>query len=74
MHMILQGKNKMTITSKWISIKDRLPEISKQVLTYETGNPAMPIKVNYIHNYENEFAYGRNKNITHWMPLPEPPK
>ncbi len=55
--------------TKWISVKDRLPEIHVHVLTYEPKSIGrMPLKVNYIHNYENEFMYG--DGITHWMPLP----
>lgn len=59
--------------SEWISVTDRLPLISHHVLTYEKG-ASMPIKPNYIHNYENEWAYGNTNNITHWHALPESPK
>ena len=58
----------------WLSINEVLPKISQHVLTFESGGVSMPIKVNYIRNYENEFSYGKTKNITHWMPLPEAPK
>jgi hypothetical protein len=73
--------------SEWISVKDGLPIIKlsgfldrecPHVLTYEissTSRPiSMPIKVNYIQNYKNKWAYGKSENITHWMPLPEVPK
>jgi hypothetical protein len=59
---------------EWISIKNRLPEMLQRVLTYEEGSTTMPIKVNYICNYENEFSYGKTKNITHWHLLPEAPE
>lgn len=67
--------------NEWVSVKDRLPFTKlglfkrecPHVLTYEIGSPSMPIKVNYIHNLENEWAYGVTENITHWMPLPEVP-
>ena len=58
---------------EWISVEDDLPEINKQVLTYSNNSCRMPIKVNYIFT-ENQWAYGAYDNITHWMPLPEPPK
>ena len=64
---------KICCENKWISIKNRLPIIGKHILTYEKY-ARMPIKVNYIHNYENEFSYGKKENITHWMPLPELPE
>lgn len=60
--------------SEWISVNDHLPLIKHHVLTFETGEIPMPIKVNYIRNYENEFAYGKTENITHWASLPESPK
>jgi hypothetical protein len=60
------------IKSEWISVKNRLPEISRQVLTYEK-DAVMPIKVNYIRNYEGQFSYGKTENISHWMPLPNEP-
>ncbi len=59
--------------SEWIKCSERLPEIRKHVLTYQ-ADAIMPIKVNYIHNYEGEFAYGASNIITHWMLLPEAPK
>lgn len=59
--------------NEWISVEDILPLIKHHVLTYEAG-AVMPIKVNYIHNYENEFAYGKAEDITHWHALPESPK
>ena len=60
--------------SEWISIEDEFPKIKQHVLTFESGNIPMPIKVNYIHNYENEFAYGQTRNISHWMHLPYEPE
>lgn len=75
---------------QWISVADRLPEENKNVLLFskETGNvigkynngaffTEMSIRSNgnkelgtYI-----EFSYNiLNLNVTHWMPLPEPPQ
>ena len=55
---------------KWICVEDRLPEVGKSCLCY--GN------VDYI---EKGYFYGgtkvwytENQKVTHWMPLPEPPK
>jgi hypothetical protein len=63
--------NNRKIQKEWISIKDITPDIKQWVLTYEP-NATMQVKANYIHNYENEFMYGRN--ITHWQPMPEYPQ
>jgi len=69
--------------TEWISMKDRLPEEDKQVLTYaiqsknihDDGFPyqtGVYIRGRWLtdHFCESSFI----ENVTHWMPLPEPPK
>lgn len=65
--------------SVWISVKDRMPEKSGQYLCWFGANKVaigMAI-VTYVNEWK---AFGRLEsfekypNITHWMPLPEPPK
>jgi len=61
--------------NNWISVKDRLPDVYTEVLFY---NPEENL---YIHGYFEDISnswheVGGNKvelNVTHWMPLPEPP-
>jgi hypothetical protein len=58
-------------TSEWISVKDRLPENASPVLciTYK-GNP-------FVARYDHKWARWRvsgTTDVTHWMPLPKPPK
>lgn len=56
--------------SKWISVKDRLPEQYTDVIVlYDFGR----VGVNWT-NKENEFIEHPDCKVTHWMPLPEPPK
>lgn len=66
--------------SEWISITDRLPEIGEDIL--------IRVKCSSYYNVEQGLYKGnnewincwfsiRNENlyrVTHWMPLPEPPK
>ena len=68
----------------WISVKDRLPEKNSQVLTL------CNLKAETIKKYSpviNQMEYWNDKgwfdwcgdddeglDITHWQPLPEPPK
>jgi|GEM_PF-2870310 hypothetical protein len=70
--------------SKWISVKDRLPEKDNEdwyiiVLTRERrGREAKRIvRVGYWDCYHKRFwgfEAGFDYTVTHWMPLPEPPK
>jgi hypothetical protein len=55
---------------QWISVTERLPEHSGLVLTYYNCGTC---DVSFIHNgkWYGDCDDGR---VTHWMPLPEPPK
>jgi hypothetical protein len=63
---------------KWISVKDRLPENRDDVLLCrkwwnEIRNPQM----GWYNEVSGEWFDLSNRvihNVTHWMPLPEPPK
>ena len=65
---------------EWISVKDHLPEEGKVVLRY--GNNIEKYEVDYIVTFdEREPSYiwagvlvDDYLKVTHWMPLPEPPK
>lgn len=69
----------------WISVKDRLPEDSDiLVLVIVNGDPKNNIHL--IGAYEiasyskddgwiiEEYAEWENPDVTHWMPIPEPPE
>lgn len=56
--------------SEWISVKERLPEIGQSVLVYAS-------KYYPVVECRDLVAYmkmGNYTGVTHWMPLPEPPK
>ena len=55
---------------EWISVKDRLPEEDTWVLVYAKQGFYMNLKVDYIYHGE----WFNSLLVTHWMPLPEPPK
>ena len=60
--------------SAWISVEDRLPDKEGTYLTY-TDKEKTIIDVFCIYpSHGTKFWVGGNGKVTHWMPLPEPPK
>ena len=66
------------IVQEWILVKDRLPENDQLALCFMKDKSFGTFRVfqwNYIDwqwNDGNEWF--DEKDVTHWMPLPEPPK
>ena len=62
--------------SEWIPVSERLPEAEMNVLVYDDsgGMPTMEVDaLGYDKHVDAVFWY-RMQNVTHWMPLPKPPK
>lgn len=75
---------------EWISVEERLPEFNQNVLVYGVGLPkygfegqtAIAITSYTNHKYGFDIVgwnepwqyFSADYKITHWMPLPEPPK
>ena len=60
--------------SNWISVDDEMPECEEIVNTWngcEIEVDYCDIEVDFGGVY---FANDEGGNVTHWMPLPEPPK
>lgn len=56
--------------SEWISVKDRMPELRKNILCISLRS-----KEAFVNSIERDgYWFYDNGFITHWMPLPEPPK
>ena len=71
--------------SKWISVKDRLPEDGEYVLAYTIpafhpiGNEVCKFMCDEVGNYDTghfRLAHSADKRnlVTHWMPIPNPPE
>ena len=74
-----------TAQSKWISVEDRMPEIDEFVLVLRAWDGKLSQCVDKLelhHDCEEpegkqdwyDFLYSYICEITHWQPLPEPPK
>ena len=60
--------------SKWISVKDRLPDENTDCIVYMQSRGSV-IVCKYFRSWSIVTAPGFNEPlVTHWMPLPEPPK
>lgn len=56
---------------EWIPVTERLPKPFESVLVYD--GTAKEIELAYMTRHEEWVGVVINHNITHWMPLPEPP-
>jgi hypothetical protein len=68
-----QGYN----VSKWISCKDKMPDDGVNVLIY-AGNRMISLAwydkdMGYFYICDSDYKYN-SLDVTHWQPLPEPPK
>ena len=74
-HLIAKG----VTVQEWIPVTERLPDRTMpphDVLVYHDLNCGMFIDRAWYSHEKNKWrsAVGMNLKVTHWMPLPEPPK
>lgn len=69
--------------AEWINVKDRLPEQDVYVLCnyialgkhqYQTVGRLWSVNGRWDLDDDSEYDVLNTKVVTHWMPLPEPPK
>ena len=84
---IVEGGHRKETADKWISVKDGLPEnqdgkcflVMVKTLTQhnidvaEWFNPDIEGEANSWHCCKHLHGRGYSFEVTHWMPLPEPP-
>lgn len=62
--------------SEWISVEERLPEYDEKVLIW-TGRTTVRGYRSHTdkqgEHYKLNWPSNDAANVTHWMPLPEPP-
>ena len=65
------------VVQQWIPVTERLPEIQQKILVYcESKTIRKHVTAcTYMGGYLGAKQFSRHvRNVTHWMPLPEPPK
>ena len=62
--------------NKWIPVTERLPEVGEVVLACGKRHATSGMFQGVLRNKPNMWHWKGNtlKEVTHWMPLPEPPK
>lgn len=64
--------------SEWISVKKRLPEAGEDNRVIIFADKRYPFTAEVLWGYYEAKAWhtqwGICERVTHWMPLPEPPK
>ena len=81
-HLIANGVviAKMETTTKWIPVTERLPKDDRFLVTTSNGVVGEAFldegKFYWQECVGNEYWDGEDpiESVTHWMPLPEPPK
>lgn len=69
-HLIANG----VAVQKWISVSERLPDKPGDYLVL-SKNKNYSVRTFLIYDeVRKEFIHIENGTITHWMPLPQPPK
>lgn len=70
------AKSTLAPEQKWISVKDRLPERAGRYLCVKRIGKSGMVYVQLMNgdSYGFSMEHIYTDDVTHWMPLPEPPK
>lgn len=61
--------------TEWISVNDSLPKSNEKVLIFIPKYPGISIgQLSALVWFDEVIRFDHDNKVTHWMPLPEPPK
>jgi len=60
--------------SKWVSVDERLPDEGENVIVFDGKRQTVICNASLNEDKYFESAWGNFFNVTHWQPLPNPPK
>lgn len=72
-HLIANGVTFATDNSKWIPVTERLPVCGERVLVLVDSCAVFEAYLSISHKWVRYGSFWID-GVTHWMPLPEPPK
>lgn len=62
-------------TMGWIKCSERLPDENERVIAFRSNEPEISAyRYTVMWGWPVKIAHTRHGGVTHWMPLPEPPK
>ena len=60
---------------EWISVDERLPDDNDRVIAFRQNEPeTSAYKYCVMWGWSVKVSLKQHRGITHWMPLPQPPK
>lgn len=60
--------------NRWIPVEDDLPEQEVRILLFAGGEVYVGELTDIKDLYDTDIGFMKSGHVTHWMPLPEPPK
>ena len=67
-------KGRYNPQSEWISVNDRLPNDYGAYWTFNGDDAHASVIQQRVHMYDPKMKAFNSHTVTHWMPLPTPPK
>lgn len=70
----MKKRRKPDVFGTWISVEERLPKPGKSCLVYSPHSITPMSSDQRSGRYADPWEFHCRGDVTHWMPLPKPPK